>query len=433
MVFQDKIISNIKNNKKILIFGKGSNIEGAKFSGLNFSHYQNLDMFYNEEELVNFSNNDYDYFFIHGFKLRDFNFEIFIKYNIKIKIFCIDELGEGFNLYNTFNQTYNKVKFLGAKIKVLVPFNHYLDLESNFPDVDFFKFNFGGPRIFCSRYNRIMIHGTYRKDYLDGSKIKSTHLNDDIGRDNLNEVIFGLRWSDDPKSKIFMCLIGTARPHRVLVYNNLYKKDLVKYGYVTFTSSDAIYNFLFYNNEGNQKEIKCELPQLLIDENFFDCKFALHHKLSKDSYIDLVMESFDNELPFKTEKCVKPFYNLQFPIICGHTGIVNDLRNEGFDMFDDIIDHSYDLIKINSPAKNYITEAHLKKYEIIGNQIEKLINTDIHKIYIQNKQRLLYNQELLYKKTIEENKIFQELGKFIFGDDIEVLETDFENIEKIYL
>jgi hypothetical protein len=52
---------------------------------------------------------------------------------------------------------------------------------------------------------------------------------------------------------------------------------------------------------------------------------------------------------------------------------------------------------------------------------------------LKNKERFLYNQENLYKKTILENSIFQDLGKFIFGDDIKVMEYGFDKIEKIVI
>lgn len=47
---------------------------------------------------------------------------------------------------------------------------------------------------------------------------------------------------------------------------------------------------------------------------------------------------------FLTEKTLQSFYGCNFPIILGGYGIVRHLRDVGFDMYDDIIDHSYDTI-----------------------------------------------------------------------------------------
>jgi hypothetical protein len=46
-----------------------------------------------------------------------------------------------------------------------------------------------------------------------------------------------------------------------------------------------------------------------------------------------------------TEKYLNSIYGDVFPIMLGTAGTVADLRNLGFDMFDDVIDHSYDSIK----------------------------------------------------------------------------------------
>jgi hypothetical protein len=43
-----------------------------------------------------------------------------------------------------------------------------------------------------------------------------------------------------------------------------------------------------------------------------------------------------------SEKTLDAFAGIQLPIIIGHRGVVADVRRHGFDMFDDIIDHSYD-------------------------------------------------------------------------------------------
>jgi hypothetical protein len=215
------------------------------------------------------------------------------------------------------------------------------------------------------------------------------------------------------------------------MYKTLLDRNLIDYGYVTFKSNINNFILLFNINE----ETPCDyinLPQRLLDESNFEARFGLHTPLAKQSYIEVVTESHHNDLPFKTEKCVKPFYNLQFPIILGHQGIVNDLRKMDFDMFDDIIDHSYDEVVIKS-IYNIIHDDVPLKTNMIADELEKLNRIDIHSLYVKNKERFLYNQENLYKKTISENNIFQDLGKFIFGDDIKVMEYDFDKIQKIII
>ena len=427
-----KIKSFIKNNKKILLFKPGSNIEDFIFSGLNFKDYENLIEINHEDELQFYKNSKFDYFFIHGNYLRKFDIEFFLKYNITVDIFCIDLLGEGYDIDTQLQVLIEpKLNKLNTKIKILIPFNHYNDLENEYPNYDFFKCEFGGPRIFCSRYNRSMIHGIYRQRYgIDGFHYYNP--NDGYLNDNLNNVVFGYKWSDEVKPKIFTCLIGEPRPHRVYVYKNLYHKNLMNLGYISCTTHES-YSIQF-NLYGETFVKNFKLPSSKLNQDLFEGKFGLHAKLTKNSYIDVVMESQHNTLPFKTEKCVKPFYTLQFPLIMGHQNIVNDLRKMDFDMFDDLIDHSYDNVEILSrDENNREREDIIIKSDMITNEVLKLSNSDIHSLYIKNKERFLYNQQNLFNKTIIQNTLFQELGKFIFGNDIEVCEYDFDEMKKIIL
>jgi hypothetical protein len=247
---------------------------------------------------------------------------------------------------------------------------------------------------------------------------------------NVNQVCVGLKWGDSKKNKLFMCLNGEPRMHRVNMVDSLINNELLDLGYVTFTSNK---NFFIYDTPIQDKLKKYKIPQLLLDESMFSLnKFGLHPRLSKDSYIEVVTESRYGKLPFKTEKCVKPFYNLQFPIILGHQGIVQDLRDAGFDMFDDIIDHSYDSIEIKSTdSKEYndISE----KTQIISSELLRLSKLDIHSLYLKNKDRLIYNQENLYKQTIENNNIHRDLAKFIFLNSAKLFEANKDLIQKIYI
>jgi hypothetical protein len=433
---QPKIKSIFKNNIKVLLWMPGSNIQDFHFSGLNFARNEGVDPVYEIDDLFKFKSNEYDYFFIHGYQLRGFDVDIFNILDIKIKNFCIDILGEGFDIDTFLRTDFTKesASKLDSKIKILIPFNHYAGLENEFPSYEFFKTEFGGPRIFCSRYNTIMIHGTYLKTP-DGIKcfrystpeerIEYLHL--------YNEIVYGLKWSDLPKEKLFMCLIGTGRPHRICMLNSLIENNLLDFGYVTFKSNETKHIVNFSNeNEEIFKQVEFELPHLSLDENLFEDRFSLHRPLSRNSYVELVVESSHTKMPFKTEKCVKPFYNLQFPLILGHEGIVEDLRKMDFDMFDDIIDHTYDTFPVKSTISMVSEEIDIKT-EMISKELLKLNKRGVHNLYIRNKERFLYNQENLYKKTITENNIFQELGKFIFGDDIEVNEYEFDKIEKLIL
>jgi hypothetical protein len=65
----------------------------------------------------------------------------------------------------------------------------------------------------------------------------------------------------------------------------------------------------------------------------------------QDSFVEIVSESVFAAPSFMiTEKTAHSFYGCNFPIILGGCGIISHLRELGLDMFDDVVDHSYDTI-----------------------------------------------------------------------------------------
>jgi hypothetical protein len=74
---------------------------------------------------------------------------------------------------------------------------------------------------------------------------------------------------------------------------------------------------------------------------------------------------------FFTEKTAKAFLMLQLPIFVAAPGYVNELRNLGFDLFDDIIDHSYD-------KEDFIN----KRCDMVFDELKRLIN--LHSIEAWN-------------------------------------------------
>jgi hypothetical protein len=68
--------------------------------------------------------------------------------------------------------------------------------------------------------------------------------------------------------------------------------------------------------------------------------------LYRNSFVEIVSESvFSSPAFMLTEKTAHAFYGCNFPIILTGCGAVAHLRELGLDVFDDIVDHSYDTIK----------------------------------------------------------------------------------------
>lgn len=426
------IKSEILNDVTILELGKNNTIGDSHFSGINYFGYKNIFESPSLDTLSQFENKTFDYIVTHQYTLE----ELFIKkndwvkslnrYNIKSKEFIIDLLGEGHNLHTFLRDFYGELKKLNCeKIKILAPFSEYKGLEEKYSNIEFFKYRFGGPRIFCSKHNRGMIHGHYT---LSESKVININHNT-LGNPRYDEVVLGTKWLDIKKNKLFMCLNNEPREHRVFMVNKIIEKDILDLGFVSFRSSNSIFSIWISGDADEDLEI-VKVPQLLLEEKHFETnRFGLLPNLTNDAYINVITESSHNIMPFITEKTTLPFYSLQFPIIFGYQGIVNDLREEGFDMFDDIINHSYDEVEYkweNNRKNNEENIAAKIKADMISDELLRLSKLDIHSIYQKNKKRFLNNQELLYKKTIEENNIFKDLGKFIFGNNVVVNELDIE-------
>ena len=119
-------------------------------------------------------------------------------------------------------------------------------------------------------------------------------------------------------------------------------RSLLLDGYTKFFNNQnlVIDNFEIYDNSSN--------------DNISNFNNRLRPRY-QNSFVEIVTESsFASPGYMLTEKTMHSFYACNFPIILAGVGAVAHLRNMGFDMFDDIIDHSYD--QQNNPIDR-ITEA----------------------------------------------------------------------------
>lgn len=72
----------------------------------------------------------------------------------------------------------------------------------------------------------------------------------------------------------------------------------------------------------------------------FDCNLR---QIYNHCALEIVTETTCfNHGQFTSEKYLNSVYGCNFPILIGNAGIVAYLRDNGFDMFDDVVDHSYD-------------------------------------------------------------------------------------------
>lgn len=416
---------SVVKDKSVLIFGSKNNIGDFIFSGLNFRDSDVTEYLEDSSDLNDFKNKHYDVVVVHGFQYEGMSLDTnFInevkKTNISCDVFLIDMLGEGYKLafriknfrLDIFNQN---------EVKLLTPFYDYKGLEEKYPNIEFFKYELAGPLNLCSRFNH-----TFHHDHTHG-----------VYGENAQQVVVGVRYSEKKRNKLFTCLNNNMVLHRDFMVHVLDKYGLLDYGYVSNRNGSDSYKHMLISESNGEEEYVYYSRNIKIDSGNLEERFKLQ-SYETDSYVSLVTETYYGILQFITEKSMKPFYALQLPLIFGCDGTVEILRKHGFDMFDDIIDHSYDDVGLSQfEVDDWIEETTeyntlvKKKSEMIGEQLKKLSNLDIHQIYLDIKDRLLYNQNLVYKLTIEDNTLIEDYGRWIFGDNITFKKNDY--IEKLYI
>lgn len=291
----------------------------------------------------------------------------------------LDDTLEGFSL-RSFKKVYNLVKTHNLQNRVIYATGH-LDAEQEY-------------EVWLQNYEKI--YNVYP-------------MNNWFWRHRDWTVDCGNEVSID-KNLWYCCLQNRPRQHRLATTVYLYYLDLLKHGLV----SSNVYNLKNKFNpwEFDKTDILKEqiesiekiLPLSL--DVFGDIDKCLPNDLNPDIYgktlINLVSETFyfenDNNFVsemFITEKTYKVFTSYQIPVIIGPRGIVNRLRNYGFDMFDDIVDHSYDDLDDKSRV---LAAVDTLKTIIENNNLQQLNNiTKLRRI--QNKKMYLAGLDIDKKVT----------------------------------
>jgi hypothetical protein len=166
----------------------------------------------------------------------------------------------------------------------------------------------------------------------------------------------------------YLSLNRNARNHRKILLSMLCGLDLESRGLISCMFESEMYNcqdilketkWQFRDNQQHVKEIitkgfdrfKNFTPSIKDNRNIYtdgknDNVSNFKNKLFKyyqNTFVEIISEtSFTERCYLLTEKTLNSIYGLNFPILLSGQGAVKLLRNMGMDMFDDVIDHSYD-------------------------------------------------------------------------------------------
>ena len=186
----------------------------------------------------------------------------------------------------------------------------------------------------------------------------------------------------------FSCLNSVPRMHRIILLNELHRQSLINDIQLSFwyTTQNHSKNYFSNNNYFlTDKEMyadefsyfmenvadKC--PILLDDgavgdiqdPNKYTADYSIDSIAYKDTALNIITETTVTQ-QFFTEKTFKAIYAKQFFLLLSAPNSIDRLRTFGFDVYDDIIDHSYD------KESNLV-----KRINMIANEIARLQNVNI--------------------------------------------------------
>lgn len=264
---------------------------------------------------------------------------------------------------------------------------------------------------------------------IDGSLIPSTKYNNIIDR------VFFMRNKDivpkpfSQRNKLYQSLsrVAACKFQRVELTYRLYKRNLLDKGIVSCMSNPDERNYrldIAHMGTEWEQDFLDILPMTY--DGFVDSHYASFQSVVGDNVrVNVVNESsFDITestlfegirynggrfwtRPFMTEKSVKAFRLHQLPLFVTAGGYVEELRKLGFDLYDDIINHSYDLEKDPTKRINMVVEE-LYRLSLIEDKL--LSKEGLWERMEHNVKRL----EVLYN----ENRIFVDdyINKWFFSD-----------------
>jgi hypothetical protein len=207
--------------------------------------------------------------------------------------------------------------------------------------------------------------------------------------------VYGLQNWNNHYSQVFdhekiyniSCLNKGAHGHRIQNYVTLVEKN-----YNAVLSSWI--NLPGDGTEGTpdimakyQKLIEQNIIPKKLDSTPLDKKaiFSIKHDAYQAAYINIIVETLVRNTIFISEKTWKSVASGQLFFMVGGLGTVSYLRELGVDVFDDIIDHSYDL------DPDWIS-----RINRMHDSLAQLMQQDLSKVYKQTQDRRQQNQQLFF-------------------------------------
>lgn len=220
-----------------------------------------------------------------------------------------------------------------------------------------------------------------------------------------------------------LCYNRLPREHRTVIVAHIIKNkyhETCLYSLGTFPNSER-WNWIEQFPElADEINILNAGPEIYphIKEESVDLRQNQAYKIGWDhglnSYFQVVTETASRtyNIPFITEKSLKPFAMLQPFIQYGPTDNIKVLRMHGYDTFDRWIDHSYDDEENNFKRLRMV----LKEFD----RLQSISDKDWATMLEEMLESLLHNHQLVKKSPIYDytSQLIPILGKFMKDDNV---------------
>jgi hypothetical protein len=243
------------------------------------------------------------------------------------------------------------------------------------------------------------------------------------------------------RPKLFDCLLGGRKPHRIFIYNRLIDNGLLEKSIVNLNEGSPWEKNYFNELEIHKKVLvgpgytsidnlpvysspelsQWEIPVVAsfkaqTSNKFYSAEITReqtnrygHHpqisslvpkEIYNHSYYSIVAETGGELSHFMSEKVAKPIFAKRIFILFGSAGLLQCLKDMGFRTFSDLIDESYDLESNN-----------LTRYTMAWEQCLKLASLDPSEAYNKLHDILAYNQHHLLNINSKLDKLKEFITK----------------------
>lgn len=192
-------------------------------------------------------------------------------------------------------------------------------------------------------------------------------------------------YEDRPATWAYNCFMNRARGDRTRVFYELLKRDILSKGIVSFNVTVDEYDAQFVEANLHNYQLEYTQGKSLIPYNNLT---GTLEQCIVDSRVSLILETYtsDDHIVFSE----KIFRVLQLPrpwLLYCSPGSVKVLRDYGFDVLDDHVDHQYDQ-----------TVQHGHRLQAILGQLETFVDRQYsQQNYVRFTQAAEHNQQLLQK------------------------------------